>query len=223
MEPDRVRSVVGASHNNLARVKELVTASPALAKAVWDWGYGDFESALGAASHTGQREIAEYLVTNGARPDVFFHAMMGHLDAVKALIAAEPKLVAWPGPHGISLLSHAEAGEAKAVIEYLKTVPGAEKGQAGVEITAADKELYMGRYTFGPAENDCMIAAKNSRDWLVLKRGEGGNPHRLYKVGDHEFAPAGAPAVRIRFTVESGKATGLSIHDAAPLLVARRA
>src|SRR5262249_3053675 len=44
---------VTVSHTNFKRVKELVEAHPALAKASWDWGFGDWETALGAASHTG--------------------------------------------------------------------------------------------------------------------------------------------------------------------------
>src|SRR4029453_19007078 len=36
-DPDLVREVVGASHGNLGRVKELVTARPALARVSWDW------------------------------------------------------------------------------------------------------------------------------------------------------------------------------------------
>lgn len=43
------REVVAASHGNEARVRELVDEHPALARATWDWGFGDFESALGAA------------------------------------------------------------------------------------------------------------------------------------------------------------------------------
>jgi len=59
-------------------------------KAVWDWGFGDWESALGAASHVGNREIAEYLIAHGARPSLFSATMLGHLDVVKAFIAAQP-------------------------------------------------------------------------------------------------------------------------------------
>ena len=41
--PFLAREMVGVAHGNLARVKELVTAHPALAKASWDWGFGDWE------------------------------------------------------------------------------------------------------------------------------------------------------------------------------------
>ena len=45
-DPDLVREVVGVSHGNIARVKELVSARPALARVSWDWGYGDWESPI---------------------------------------------------------------------------------------------------------------------------------------------------------------------------------
>ena len=56
------------AHGNVRRVRELVEDRPSLAKASWDWGFGDWEDALGAASHMGNREIAEYLIGHGARP-----------------------------------------------------------------------------------------------------------------------------------------------------------
>src|SRR5688572_4319271 len=58
-DPASVREIVGKSHRDLEGVKKLVDVRPELAKAVWDWGFGDWESALGAASHVGRRDIAE--------------------------------------------------------------------------------------------------------------------------------------------------------------------
>src|ERR1700682_1613097 len=85
-----VREMVTVAHFDLKRVQELVDARPSLARAAWDWGFGDWETALGAASHTGNREIALYLIEQGAPPTLFSAAMLGHLDVVKAQIAAQP-------------------------------------------------------------------------------------------------------------------------------------
>ena len=76
-DPQRVRDTVLYAHFDLDRVKTLVEESPALAKAAIDWGFGDWETALGAASHMGRRDMAELLMAHGARPDLFTHAMMG--------------------------------------------------------------------------------------------------------------------------------------------------
>ena len=92
LHPSLMKDVVGLSHSNLARVKEMVQQHPALAKASWDWGYGDHETALGAASHVGQRAIAEFLLGNGAPPTLFSATMLGQLDVVKAFVAATPGL-----------------------------------------------------------------------------------------------------------------------------------
>ena len=83
-DPALVRDVVGAAHVRIDRVRELVEASPALAKASWDWGFGDWESALGAASHMGRRDIADLLISHGARPNLFTFAMMGNLAVVRS-------------------------------------------------------------------------------------------------------------------------------------------
>src|SRR5882762_4889020 len=107
-DPDLVREMVSVSHGNVKRVKELVDRRPTLAGATWDWGFGDWENALGAASHVGNREIAEYLIAHGARPTIFSAAMLGQLDVVKAFVAAAPGVQRIRGPHSITLLAHAK-------------------------------------------------------------------------------------------------------------------
>ena len=122
--PFLAKEMVGVSHGNLTRVKELVTAHPALANASWDWGFGDWETALGAASHVGNRAIAELLIENGAGPTIFSAAMLGQLDVVKAFAAAIPDVNQLRGPHGIPLVNHARAGGAQAadVLKHLESL-----------------------------------------------------------------------------------------------------
>src|SRR3989449_11070909 len=102
-DPALVREMVAVAHGNVKRVKELVDRQQTLAKASWDWGFGDWESALGAASHVGNREIAEYLMANGARPSIFSAAMLGQLDVVKAFVDASPGVQRVHGPARITL------------------------------------------------------------------------------------------------------------------------
>ena len=99
-----------------------VDARPSLAKAAWDWGFEDWEDPLGAASHVGNHEIAEYLIGHGARP-------------------------------------------------FTRT---------------------------------------------------GTSARLLFYVGDHEFHPAGAAAVRIRFNAGSNNGSTLTVHDPGLVLTARR-
>ena len=122
LAPDLVKEFVFAAHGDLAKTQAMLAEHPGLLNATWDWGGGDFETALGGASHMGQRDIAQYLLGKGARPDIFVLAMLGHLEAVKAIIAARPEALKCPGPHGIPLLAHAKKGgaEAAAVVDYLQ-------------------------------------------------------------------------------------------------------
>lgn len=116
--------IVLFAHSDIEKVRKLLVAQPKLANATMDWGGGDWESALGAASHMGRRDIADLLLHHGARPDIFCAAMMGWLDAVKSLLASRPSLLQTTGPHGIPLINHAKRGgkEAEAVLDYLESL-----------------------------------------------------------------------------------------------------
>ena len=122
--PNLVQEFVGNAHGDLNRAKELLALEPGLVNATWDWGGGDFETGLGAACHMGRRDIAEFLLENGARLDLFAATMLGKLDIVRAALTAYPAAIHTPGPHGIPLVAHAQAGgnEAKEVLEYLRSL-----------------------------------------------------------------------------------------------------
>ena len=124
LETTLVQEFVGKSHGDLERVKELLAQEPGLINATWDWGGGDFETALGAAAHMGRSDIANFLLEHGARLDIFAAAMLGKLDIVKAALQAYSAALNIPGPHNSPLIAHAEAGgdDAKAVLEYLQSL-----------------------------------------------------------------------------------------------------
>ena len=119
LDDDLVRDFVVAGHGNLDKVKEMLAQQPALINATWDWGGGDWETALGGASHMGNQPIAQYLLSKGARMDVFCATMMGKTEIVKAFLADDPNVVSLKGPHGISLLRHARAGKQEAIVAML--------------------------------------------------------------------------------------------------------
>jgi hypothetical protein len=119
LDDDLVREFVIAGHGNLDKVKEMLAQQSALLNATWDWGGGDWETALGGASHVGNQPIAEYLLSKGARMDVFCAVMLGKMEIVKAFLADDSKVVDLKGPHGISLLRHARAGKQEAIVAML--------------------------------------------------------------------------------------------------------
>ena len=116
MMDDATREFVGNAHGDVEAVLAALEADPTLANAAWDWGGGDWETALGAASHMHRRDIAELLLAHGARMDVFAAAMLGEAGIVRAILDAHPEMRDAKGPHGIPLRDHAQG----AVVELLR-------------------------------------------------------------------------------------------------------
>jgi hypothetical protein len=121
LDSNLVREFVANAHADLGAVRNTLAEHPTLANAAWDWGGGDWETGLGAAAHMGRRDIAELLLAHGARIDLFAAAMLGEVEIVRAMLAAQPELREAKGPHTIPLRAHAEAGgeQARAVLELL--------------------------------------------------------------------------------------------------------
>lgn len=123
LRPELVREFVGEAHKDLEKVKFMLEAEPALLHAAMNWGGEDWETALGAAAHVGRKDIALWLLSKGARLDLFAAAMMGELEVVQAALERHPEQLHAKGPHGISLLQHAliGGGPDSPVVQYLKS------------------------------------------------------------------------------------------------------
>lgn len=218
-----VKDAVGLSHSNLARVREMVQQHPALAKASWDWGYGDHETALGAASHVGQRAIAEFLLENGAPPTIFSATMLGQLDVVKAFVAATPGLQRIRGPHSLSLMVHARAGgaPAAAVVAYLESIGDAALPLTDEPLSPAERALLDGQYVFGDRPRDRFTIETKPTQVSIVRAGA--TARFVRHLGRLEFAPPGAPAVRIRFEREGDRVVALTVNDPDLVVRARKA
>ena len=116
-----VEEFVRVSHGKFDIVKELLEEHPTLLNAAHDWKHGDFETGLGAASHVGNKEVAQYFLDHGAQANIFTAALFGKLDIIKPMIKFSPNLINAKGPHGFTLLHHAEKGgdDALEVKDYL--------------------------------------------------------------------------------------------------------
>ncbi len=207
-----VREIVGAAHRDEVRVRTLLDLRPGLANAWWDWGFGDWESPLGAAAHTGRRSIAELLIERGARIDIFAAAMLGYTDVVKALVAAAPGVQRTPGPHGIPLLAHARAGgpKAQATATWLESLGDASQTPQSREVTAEQAQAYVGRYRFGGAE--AAFDVKFEREQLSIVRSPEA-PRRLVCTAEHQFFPAGAPSVSIQFEMREERSAAMVVSE----------
>jgi hypothetical protein len=120
---EKVKEFVGAGHNNLDKVKSLLAEFPTLLYATWDWGGGDFETGLEGAGHVGSKDIANYLIGQGARTNLFVLTMLGKTQIVKAYLETYPDYLNARGPHGFTLLHHAQRGgdDAKELMEYFQS------------------------------------------------------------------------------------------------------
>jgi hypothetical protein len=129
LEGPLVKEFVGAAHADLDKTKAMLADKPFLIRSTWDWGGGDFETALGGAAHMGRHDIAEFLIASGAPMDIFAAAMLGRLEIVRAACEAFPNTVHVLGPHKIPLVEHARKGgpRAEAVLRYLEEQRGSFK------------------------------------------------------------------------------------------------
>jgi hypothetical protein len=220
--PELVRDLVTVSHFDLNRVKELVGTHPSSVIAAWDWGFGDWETPVGAASHMGNRPIAEYLISKGAPTSLFSAAMLGQLDLLRALVAAQPGIQRIHGPHSISLLAHARMGgdAARPVLEFLQSLKDADsESPVPLEDTAAN--ALAGTYQFGTDDTHevevnadmKMYAGKMYTYPPQLNWTRKGTMTRpLFHLGNFTFYPAGAPAVRICFAVDTD-GVNMTVND----------
>jgi hypothetical protein len=226
-----VSEVVGVSHFDLARLKALVDKRPELARACWDWGFGDFETAIGAASHTGRKDIVDYLLEKGARPDLFTFAMLGAYETVKSMTTDLPALQKTAGPHGITLLQHAKTGstsgalskekkeEYETLIHYLESLKNTQEKY--IPLTEAEQQKYLGDYRYGDSPKDGFTIRLNMKKTLALgKIGTSGGA--LYKINDTIFRYNGTSSVEITFLVENDTVISLTVNEPGLTLIAKK-
>ncbi len=113
---DEVREFVTAAHGDLPKLQALLAENPALVNARYEeWN----ETALEAASHMGRRQIAEYLLSQGAPLTICTAAMLGRAGQVADFLAADPTQTQAQGAHGIPVLFHAAISGDTSIAEML--------------------------------------------------------------------------------------------------------
>ena len=223
-DPSLVKEAVTTSHGNFARIRELVEKQPAMARASIDWGFGDWETCIDAAAHVGNKPIADFLLTHGARPTIFSAAMMGQLDAVKAFTAARPGIQKTLGPHGITLMAHAKAGgpDAAAVVQYLVALGDADTPIPTQPLAPGDRDALVGKYVYGPGPRD-YFTVDVQQERLGIDRPNSPARRMLGHLGNLVFFPTGVPTAKIAFAREHGKVTQLTLADPNVMVTAKRA
>jgi len=211
---ETVAEFVGVCHFNVERVGAMLAVEPGLAKSAWDWGFGDWETGIGAASHTGRVEIVEMLMAHGARPDVFTLAMLDRVDAVRDVLENIPAMGSIEGPHSISLYRHAQAGRAERVKEYLASI-GLDDTTNPFQTDKTLGDTLGGAYSIAPNDADgrpgaSIIVAWSERFACLTLTPPGGTSRNLMPIepgvrsapGERAFRPAGSRGARIVFPDE---------------------
>lgn len=205
-----IKTIVTVAHFDLDKLKELIDPHPHLVKSAWDWGFGDWETPLGAACHMGRRDIAEFLLSKGASPSLFSWVLFGDLHMVQRIVEHQRGVQRVPGPHSISLLAHARMGgkESEVVLEYLHALRDADCVKP-IALTKEESRKICGTYRFGagpsqvvevtddmsPFLNSPMYTYAPQLNWT--RHNTVGRP--LFHMGNKVFYPAGAPSIEIRF------------------------
>ena len=118
---ETARAMVLPSHFDLDEVKRQVEADPRLVHV----RYKQFDEApIEAASHVGNREIAEYLLGRGARFKIHCAVMLGMYESTVAFLDVKPELAVQPGAHNLPLMYHAAHGGDIRILELLKARGG---------------------------------------------------------------------------------------------------
>src|SRR4051794_6579312 len=151
---DEIRTFVLPSHGDLATVKRMLAENPALLNTIYEeWK----ETGLGAASHVGHREIAEYLLAQGAPLTICTAAMLGRTESVADFIKADPGQARARGAHDIPVLAHAAFSGKTEIADLLLSNGGGEGADDALANAAQFGHLAMA-------------------EWLLA---HGGNPNAL--------------------------------------------
>jgi uncharacterized protein len=143
IDTETIKAFVIAGHGNLEKVKSMLEAEPNLLEVKHPWSETDFESALQAASHVGNAQIAMYLLEQGATLEITTSAMLGDLVAIKNFLDSDSSLIHANGAHGISLLTHGVISGDPEIVDFLVS-QGATSGASmalNIAIDVGDLEI----------------------------------------------------------------------------------
>ncbi len=161
--PDQIKEFVLAAHANLDKVKTMLGATPRLL----NQRYPEFdETALEAASHMGQRPIAEYLLTAGAPMTICAAAMLDKIDDVAEFLDKDPALVHAKGAHGIPLIYHAALSGNTEITQLLVDLGGGDGVENALHAAVKFGHVKMTRWLL---DHDANIEVKDFYDKTPLQ------------------------------------------------------
>ena len=116
---EQIREFVIAGHGNLEKVRQMLAGNPKLLNASYRWNENDSETAVQAAAQVGNRNVAQFLLKQGAPLEICTAAMLGMRDEVENRLNEDPRNFNATGAHGIPLLPHAVWSENLRLVQLV--------------------------------------------------------------------------------------------------------
>jgi ankyrin repeat protein len=166
---------VNSSHGDFPKVKELLNLYPEIINCK----SSAQETALGAAAHTGQKAIAEFLLEAGAPLDICTAAMLNREDEVQKMLKGDPSLSAARGSHGIPVMYYAAFSGSVEIAEMLLKKGADVNGGDGVitplhgAIIANKEEMVEWLLAQGASVEAKDYSGRNAHDFAVASKREG--------------------------------------------------
>lgn len=181
LNPDHVRDFVLAGHGNVVKVKEMLAAEPRLLTA----RYPEFnETALEAASHMGNRPIAEYLLAQGETMTICTAAMLGLVDEVTQFLETDSTLANAKGAHGIPLIFHAALSGDTVVTDTILVHGGGTGLEQSIHAAIKPNHVTMTKWLL---DHGAATDVKNFQDQTPLEVAiEQGHDEIVQLLRDHQ-------------------------------------
>ena len=116
---EQIREFVIAGHGNLEKVRQMLAGNPKLLNASYRWNESDSETAVQAAAQVGNRNVAQFLLKQGAPLEICTAAMLGMRDEVENRLNEDPRNFNATGAHGIPLLPHSVWSEDLRLVQLV--------------------------------------------------------------------------------------------------------
>lgn len=172
---EQIREFVIAAHFDLEKVKAMLAEHPGLLTVAFEWGPGDYEDGLGAASHVGNRPIAEFFLGQGVPLTVCAAAMLGRKADVEQFIADDASLANAKGAHGIPIMFHAAMSGDTSIADLLVAKGGGEGIPFALHGAIAHEHLDMARWLLDHGAKDHLDVKNYEGKSPLVKAEESGN------------------------------------------------
>jgi uncharacterized protein len=158
LTPDLIREFVISAHFSQDKVRRMLREYPALLAVQHQWGENDYEDGLGAASHVGNRPIAEFFLERGVPLTICAAAMLGRKADVQTFLKADATQANARGAHGIPIMFHAAMSGDTALADLLKATGCTEGYSFAVHGAIAHGHVDMTRWLLDNGASDLQIA-----------------------------------------------------------------